>query len=88
MISIDYSKIQTYRTTLQTLAQEVVTVTDPLDISIGRAAEKEKAIIEMLQMICKQDLPALFKSSDQLLAAIAKEFVEAESSISQTFTEK
>lgn len=85
MINIDFVKVETSRTMLRMLLQETSTIADPLAQSKGSATDAEKEIIELLLRICNTDLPALFNSSEQLLAAISDEFQRTEQSIQSIF---
>lgn len=87
MIKIDYSKIEASRTLLRSLLQETLQTADPLIQSRGKTTTTEKKIITLLLQIYNKDLPALFNSSERLLAVISDEFQKAEQTAQSNFEE-
>ena len=85
MIKLDYVAMAACAVTLKGMAQNALTLTDPLTQSMGNATEKQREVMNQLIRLGQQDIPALFNASADLLSAISQEFQRAEKAASKQF---
>jgi plasmid replication initiation protein len=81
MIKLNYDVLTDAIGMLQKIALEVVLTAEPLQESRGSATDTENQIIDMLQEICKKDIPNLMEQTNLLLESIRNEFKESEQTI-------
>lgn len=87
MIKINYTKLETCRSQLQALLPETYQDPKPLTQSKGEFNDADIEIIKLLLQIYNEDLPALIKNSDKLLAAISESFQDADETAQSSFEE-
>lgn len=85
VIKINFGALGAAQEALDTLSEESIKVTNPLSKSQGKSATAEAEIFEILDDICKNVLPALFKNTSALLGVISNEFQTADKTVASEF---
>ena len=77
-ISADFTDINQASDYILSLERQTIQIGYTLQGSLGRATEKERAIIMLLSQICMETFPRMLESSRELLSSIIRDFSNAD----------